>query len=98
LAGSRPIEAVGFFSSFQNEDGLSGYAKKLVNTPTLLIAAEQDSQTFASAKTIFEMNQNDASKLIAYKGAEHGYPLFEKDSQLADVIALWFKQRLATKQ
>ncbi|MBQ4851689.1 dienelactone hydrolase family protein, partial [Pseudoalteromonas sp. MMG012] len=73
LAQSTPMSAIVFFSSAQNETNIARYKTDLANVPTLIIAAEQDGRTYSSAKTLFDSAMHINSKLISYKGPEHGY-------------------------
>jgi len=51
----------------------------------LFITAEDDN-TFAVTRLDFELNQNNNSLIITYKGNSHGFPLLEQDPLLDDVI------------
>ena len=94
LAQSAPTSAMVFFSSAQNDDNIRRYQTNLANTPTLIIAAEQDGNTYISAKKLFDSATHSNSKFISYKGAEHGYPLFKKDPNLETLIVSWLTQQL----
>jgi len=94
LAEKNPIEVIGFFSSGQRDENIARYKKILADKPTLIIASEEDRGTYASAKKLFNTATNTNSKFIAYKGADHGYPLLDKDSQLATTIVSWLDSQL----
>lgn len=94
LAENNPIKTISFFSSGQREQNIERYKKQLADKATLIIAAQEDGNTFVSAQKLFETTTNTDSRLISYKGAEHGYPLLDSDQNLADTIAAWFEQQL----
>ena len=94
LAENQPIAALGFFSSAQRDENIAKYAQSLAKKPTLIIVAEQDVRTFVSGNKLFEKAQHQQSKLIAYKGDEHGYPLLDKDPHLAETIVNWLEKQL----
>jgi dienelactone hydrolase len=94
LAEKNPISAISFFSSGQREENIQRYKKMLANKPTLIIAAEEDTGTYTSGKKLFDIAKHANSKFIAYKGPDHGYPLLDKDAQLATTIVAWFDSQL----
>lgn len=94
LAESSDIAALGFFSSAQSDENIERYKSASADKPTLIIVAEQDTRTFESGKTLFDKAQHLQSKLITYKGGEHGYPLLNKDPYLAEDIVDWFESQL----
>ncbi len=94
LAEKNPIEVIGFFSSGQRDENITRYSKILANKPTLIIASEDDRGTYESAQKLFKTTTNVNSKFIAYKGGEHGYPLLERDKQLASYIVGWLDAQL----
>jgi dienelactone hydrolase len=94
LAEKNPVKVIGFFSSGQRDENIARYKKILADKPTLIIASEEDRGTYASAKKLFSTTTNAHSKFIAYKGSDHGYPLLDKDSQLATTIVSWLDSQL----
>jgi alpha-beta hydrolase superfamily lysophospholipase len=86
------VQAIGFLSSslpalteqdlvqFESNEGLA----------ILAIAAEKDAGTIEITRRLFDRSSHPDSKLIVYKGALHGVPLFEHDAGLADSIVAWF--------
>lgn len=94
LAENNPVEVIGFFSSGQSVKNIARYKKILSAKPTLIIASEGDEGTYESAQKIFKITTNANSKFIAFKGAEHGYPLLDSDLQLASYIVAWLDQQL----
>jgi len=94
LAENNPIKVIGFFSSGQREENIERYKKVLAELPTLIIASEEDRGTYESAQKLFSAATHENSKFIAYKGSEHGYPLLDKDKQLASYIAGWLDSQL----
>lgn len=94
LAEKNPITAMSFFSSAQREANIERYKKALAEKPTLIIAAEEDGNTYTSAQTLFTTAKNNNSRFIAYKGGEHGYPLLDSDTHLATTIVSWFDSQL----
>ncbi len=94
LSESHQFDALALFSSAQGEKNIERYGVHLKDTPTLIIAAEEDGNTYKSAKSIFAQATNPASKFISYKGGAHGYPLYEQDKTLATSIVTWFNANL----
>lgn len=93
LAGKRSIGALMFFSSGMSEETLAAY-QKLNSTPTFIIAAEGDTYTFNSSQQLFKLSDHGQTRLINYKGAAHGHPLFLQDPGLANNMVDWFKAQL----
>ncbi|KGJ90529.1 dienelactone hydrolase family protein [Thalassotalea sp. ND16A] len=94
LAENNPINAISFFSSGQSDENIDRYKTALANKPTLIIAAEEDTRTYQSAKKLFATTTNANSKFIGYKGGDHGYPLLDKDAHLASSIVNWLDSQL----
>jgi dienelactone hydrolase len=94
LAEKNPVNLIGFFSSGQREENIARYTKALAAKPTLIIASEEDTGTYESAQKLFTASTNASSKFIAYKGAEHGYPLLDSDTQLASYMVSWLDSNL----
>ncbi|KZN64972.1 alpha/beta hydrolase [Pseudoalteromonas luteoviolacea] len=94
LGINNQIAAISFFSSAQSEKNIKKYTASLSNTPTLIIAADEDGRTYTSAQSLFIEAQHRNSKFLAYKGKEHGYPLLDKDSNLTDAIVTWFSHQI----
>lgn len=95
LAEKKPINVVGFFSSGQRDENIARYKKILADKPTLIIASEEDTGTYESAQKLFKTTTNKSSKFIAYKGGDHGYPLLDRDKQLASYIVGWLDSQLS---
>jgi len=95
LAENNPIKVIGFFSSGQREENIERYKSTLAGLPTLIIASEEDTGTYESAQKLFTATTHENSKFIAYKGSDHGYPLLDKDKQLASYIAGWLDSQLS---
>ncbi len=94
LAEKENISAISFFSSSQRDENIARYGKTLVDTPTLIIASEDDGRTFTSAQQLFSTAKNPSSKMISYKGNMHGYPLLDSDNALEATIVTWFTSEL----
>ena len=94
LAEKNPINLIGFFSSGQRDENITRYKKILADKPTLIIASEKDRGTYESAQKLFTAATNMSSKFIAYKGAAHGYPLLDSDTQLASYMVSWLNSHL----
>lgn len=94
LAQNSNIKALSFLSSGQSKTNIERYQNSLANKPTLIIAAEEDGNTYTSAQAIFKVATHKHSQLVSYKGDEHGYPLFETDPHLASNIVQWFANQL----
>ena len=94
LAENNPIAVISFFSSGQRAENIARYKNNLADKPTLIIAAEEDGGTYTSAQKLFTIASNQNSRLISYKGAEHGYPLLDRDTDLASTIVNWFDNQL----
>ena len=90
------VKALGFLSSslpwLSDTDVEQFEANRLL--PVLAIAAEEDEGTFDRMKGLFDKSKEPHSKLILYKGALHGVPLFAHDPGLVDSIVAWFKSVL----
>jgi len=95
LAEKESIAAIGFFSSAQRDENIARYKAVLADKPTLIIAAEDDGRTFTSAQTLFTTAKHQQSKMISFKGNNHGYPLLDIDKNLDDAIVNWFNNQLA---
>jgi len=95
LSENNPINVIGFFSSGQRDENIARYKKTMAGKPTLIIASEGDTGTYESAQELFKTSTNDSSKFIAYKGSEHGYPLLDRDKQLASYIVGWLDSQLS---
>ena len=67
----------------------------MATKPTLIIAAEEDDKTFTSAQALFVAAQHPQSKMLSFKGKDHGYPLFELDKNLNETMVDWFANQLA---
>ena len=93
LAEKSPISMISFFSSAQRDENIERYKKVLADKPTLIIAAEDDGNTFTSAQSLFKTAKHGQSQLVSYKGGDHGYPLLDKDSDLANKIVTWFARQ-----
>ncbi|HBY87916.1 MAG TPA: alpha/beta hydrolase [Colwellia sp.] len=94
LAEKENISAISFFSSSQGDDNIARYGKTLVDTPTLIIASEDDGRTYTSAQQLFSTANHPDSKMISYKGNMHGYPLLDSDNALENIIVTWFASEL----
>lgn len=94
LTDQVSFSAIGLFSSAQGNKNIARYEKNLKSLPTYLIAAEEDVNAYASAQKIFAHASHPASKLVTYKGAGHGYILYEQDNNLEQAIANWLVQHL----
>ena len=94
LAEKESINAISFFSSSQRDENIARYGKMLVETPTLIIASEDDGRTYSSAQQLFSTAKHPNSKMISYKGNMHGYPLLDSDAALEEIIVTWFANEL----
>jgi dienelactone hydrolase len=94
LAEKESISAISFFSSSQRDENIARYGKTLVETPTLIIASEDDGRTYTSAQQLFSIAKHPDSKMISYKGNMHGYPLLDSDIALEKTIVTWFASEL----
>jgi dienelactone hydrolase len=94
LAGRHDgVKAVGFLSSdapWIPETDIEAFESNRTDVAFLGIAAEGDEAAAAMEQRLFGKSPHPASKLILYKGARHGIPLFEQDPHLTDVIVSWF--------
>jgi len=80
-----------FFSSGMNEQTI-GLFDKVSDVPALMIAAQDDEFTFKSLNKVFLEAKSDQSRILSYKGALHGKPLFKHDPELQNLMVQWFKQ------
>lgn len=94
LAEKNPVNVIGFFSSGQRDENITRYKETLADKPTLIIASEEDTRTYESAQKLFTASTNISSKIIAYKGSAHGYPLLDSDTQLASYMVSWLDSHL----
>lgn len=95
LAENEAVAAIAFFSSSQRDENIVRYKTTLADKPTLIIAAEDDGRTFTSAQKLFTTAKHPQSKMISFKGNNHGYPLLEVDKHLGEVIVNWFDDQLS---
>lgn len=86
--------ALALFSSAQGDKNIARYEQNLKSVPTYLIAAQEDQMAYSSAERIFAAASNLASKKVIYKGASHGYPLYEQDRGLQHALVEWLTQHL----
>ena len=63
--------------------------EQLLDIPMLIIAAQGDKKTFEISQRLFLRSENKYSRLVAYKGKEHGRTLFKLDSMLEDTLVDW---------
>ncbi|MDP2562334.1 serine aminopeptidase domain-containing protein [Psychrobium sp. 1_MG-2023] len=94
LAKNNSVNAIAFFSSAQRKENITHYKNNLADKPTLIIASEKDTRTYESAQQLFTASTNMSSKLISYKGSEHGYPLLDSDTMLGSNIVNWLDNHL----
>lgn len=90
------VKAVVFLSSglpWIDEEDLVLFEKNRT-IPLLTIAAEGDRGTTERGRRVFESSRHPDSRLILYKGDEHGVPLFRKDSSLIGTIVGFFADNL----
>ena len=59
-------------------------------SPLFAIAAEGDKGAAAAARRLFDRSRNGGSRLLLYKGHEHGVPLLERDPALVTEIVAFF--------
>jgi hypothetical protein len=62
--------------------------------PLLAVAAEGDEKSAAAARRLFGNSRSADSRLLLYKGREHGVPLFDRDPALVHEIAGFFLANL----
>ncbi len=90
------VKAVGFLSSSLPRLGDVDVAQFQANRtlPVLAIAAEKDKGSYERAQALFAGSADPRTKLVLYKGALHGVPLFEHDPGLVASIVAWFTAAL----
>lgn len=91
LAESNPVKALVFISSSVVQDSpesIENYNQFHAKKPTLFIDSIKDG-SFEGLNRGFTLNTNTHSKLITFKGEEHGYPLFDLDPNLTQSISQW---------
>jgi len=98
LAANRHVEVktVVFLSSsvpWVGEDEIRSFEKKRA-IPILCIAALEDRGTYQRMKRLFEHSSNAETRLMLYKGNDHGVPLFDLDPTLIGAISDWFAHQL----
>jgi dienelactone hydrolase len=62
--------------------------------PVLAVAAEGDEGTARRTQELFAGSRHENSRLILYKGDEHGVPLFDRDPHLVETIVAFFAANL----
>ncbi len=91
LALKHEPESFIFFSSGMDEE-VKGLFDQVSEVPALIIAAEGDTFTFESSNEIFLKAKNEDTRLLLYKGKDHGLPLFAKDPDLENLMVRWFQR------
>ncbi|MCP4412273.1 MAG: alpha/beta hydrolase [Gammaproteobacteria bacterium] len=79
-----------FFSAGMTDKTISDF-ENLNDIPALVIASVGDKSTFKSSNALFLGTKNTNSRMISYKGKDHGKPLFEHDKNLENTMVEWFK-------
>ena len=79
-----------FFSVGMNKNTTKLF-NKVSDSPALIIASQDDGNTFTTANKIFRSAKNKNTRLISYKGNGHGKPLFKQDPNLENKMVEWFK-------
>ena len=79
-----------FFSAGMNKTTIELF-DKVSDTPALIIASQNDGNTFKTANTIFLNAKSIDTRLSSYKGNGHGKPLFKQDKNLENKMVSWFK-------
>jgi dienelactone hydrolase len=82
------------FLSTYVDDELITDVGRAAKVPLLAIAAEDDGLTPASLRRLFEISEAPGSRLLLYKGDEHGQPLFKRDPRLETLIIDWYRDHL----
>ncbi len=90
LAKKHKPKSFIFFSAGMSEKTISSF-ENLSEIPALLIASVGDKYTFKSSNTLFLGAKNTNSRMISYKGKDHGKPLFKHDKNLENTMVEWFK-------
>ena len=90
------VKTLVFLSGAIMGESASEY-QKLTHLPVLCIVSEGDrygSGTVQSMKDAFSQSKNENSRLLLFKGPNHGTPLFAQDSHLETTIVEWFRAHL----
>ena len=97
LAKNHPPKSFIFFSAGMASmtKSVEAHFKPVSHIPSMIIAAQNDGVNFKTANELFLNTENEQSKLISYKGKEHGEPLFELDEHLENTMLVWLKQTLS---
>lgn len=94
LSDQIEFSSLALFSSAQGDKNIKRYETNLKHVPTYLIAAEEDAAVYESSQKIFSLSTHQASKQVTYKGAGHGYVLYEQDTGLQKDLVSWLLQNL----
>jgi len=96
LAKKNPPKSFIFFSAGMASmtQTVEEHFKPVNHIPSMIIVAQDDGVNFKTANELFLNAKNEQSKLISYKGKEHGEPLFELDKHLENTMLAWLKQSL----
>ncbi|MCC7357302.1 alpha/beta fold hydrolase [Candidatus Uhrbacteria bacterium] len=97
LAEEPRMAGAVLFSPGKNYNGmevLSDADNLSIDQALLIIAAEDDNQSFADTKELFDMAPVHDKIFLPYKVAGHGTAILNADSSLADKISTWMFQHL----
>jgi dienelactone hydrolase len=86
------VKALCFFSTALPWISNTDYTQFTLNRtmPMLMISSEGDREAPKKSRMLFDESRDPMSKLIQYKGEQHGTELFNQDPGLADSIVRWF--------
>lgn len=92
--GRTDVKAMVFLSTYLQRRGAQEAYGELRDIPALFITSSGDGQTAASLSVAFAENRHPDSRMIVYKGEDHGYPLFDRDPHLERTVVDWFAEHL----
>lgn len=90
------IKTLVFLSSSVGGPSEKAFAS-LLDRPILCVTSEGDKLAVQSVRRLFEQSQNQDSRLIVYKGSDHGTPLFNYDRGLEMTVVEWFRTQLLNR-
>ena len=89
LATQRDVSTVILFSSNLSAEFISGPVHEFAG-PVFAVAATGDNNAAQAALAVTQAARNEGSRLLLYKSALHGAPLFGEDAGLEQRFVDWF--------
>jgi len=92
------IRAIVLLSAWLGRDPAAAI-EPVADLPVFCVAAQDDpfARAVETAQVAFRASTHADSRIVTYKGVEHGTPLFAVDDQLEITLANWLETRLRGK-